>query len=147
MESLKINGLTSNIAQRLAFYHGQIVALDDHSLAVLDPENNLHAIDLIADSIMDYEVGDDVIFTRLGKGEIVLINVLRSKKSPPPHHDKVLFSKAEQSISVDEDGIHLQAGKSTITLKKDGVIEIKGLSIQQNAKENLALKSQMIHIN
>jgi len=149
MESLKISSLEKNQPSPLQLHHGFLTYRDNRQLAVVSSNQDTYNIDLVADTVKTFNVGDQVLYSWLDNGQLVLMSTLKPQNLEGLREpkDKFSFSHAGHTLSIDETGIHLQAGKSTLSLSKDGTIEIKGSKINQKADHLLDLKSSTIKIN
>jgi len=125
-----------------------IKCLSDSACHVIDSRQKTYLVSAQCQLIPQLNEGDHVVFCVLDGEQVVVLNRLVSLPDQKSNKLELAIPGIEDSfIRITEEGIHLQAGKASLQISKDGTINIDSRNLSQTAKEILLIKGGNVRIN
>lgn len=115
---------------------------------VIDSWQKIYPVSAQCQLLPQLHEGDHVVFCVLDNDQVVVLNRLTSLPSQEANKLELAMPGIKDSfIRITEEGIHLQAGKASLQISKDGTINIDSRNLSQTAKEVLLIKGGNVRIN
>lgn len=139
--------------QQPSLCKGQVVQTPgSDTLGISDQWQVIHPIDAQCQLLPQLQVGDPVIFCVLDNGQVAVLHKLISMptnttSAKPETLELSLPGVADVSLKMNEKGIELQSGETSLLLSRDGSLTIQARNLKQIASEALRLKGETVHIN
>lgn len=133
---------------------GELLALRDDACTAIVSLNDRPGVSLDAGTVVDLareDIGEQVLLLREGEGHrAVIVGVLHRDRSAVPKPlagDVDLSADGERMVVTARRELVLRCGKSSITLRHDGTVEIRGERIVSRATGPNRVQGGSVHLN
>ncbi|MFY0666091.1 MAG: hypothetical protein JXQ97_15815 [Natronospirillum sp.] len=115
---------------------------------VIDGNQAVHAVNVQCQFLPHLSEGDQVVFCVLENGQVAVLSRLVATQNYSTSKLELAIPGIDDSfIRITEDGIHLQAGKTSLRVSKDGTISSDSRNLSQTAEESVLIKGGTVRIN